>query len=224
MKDIVSGKGSGIVLLCRAGFEGDCAAEIQDKTAELGVYGYCQTQPDQAYVTYNCQHEEAEHIARKLSLKDLVFAREMFALLGPVKLAGIEDRASEVIDVLKPHRETFGLAGELRVETPDTNEANQLSKFCRKFSVPLRQALRKEELLSNKPLAKRPMLHVLFVNSAHALVGYSYSYNQTVHEGGIVRLRMPKEAPSRSTLKLDEAFQVFVPENEQEKRVHSGMK
>lgn len=224
MSEIVNGRGSGIVLLCRAGFEGDCAAEIQDKTAELGVYGYCQTQPEQAYVTYHCQHEEAEHIARKLTLKDLVFAREMFALLGPVKVAGIEDRASEVIKVLKPHQETFGLAGELRVGTPDTNEANQLSKFCRKFSVPLRQALRKEELLSNKPLAKRPMLHVLFVNAAHALVGYSYSYNQTIHNGGIVRLRMPKEAPSRSTLKLDEAFQVFVPENEHEKRVHSGMK
>ena len=73
----------------------------------------------------------------------------------------------------------------------DTNEANQLSKFCRKFSVPLRQALRKEELLSNKPLAKRPLLHVLFVNSAHALTGYSYSYNQTPYDGGILRLRMP---------------------------------
>ena len=215
---------SGIILLCRAGFEGDCAAEIQDKATELGIYGYCQTQPNQGYVTYNCQAEEAEHIARKLPLKDLVFAREMFALLSPVKLAGIEDRASEVIKALEPHRETFGLAGELRVETPDTNEANQLSKFCRKFSVPLRQALRKEELLSNKPLAKRPLLHVLFVNSAHALVGYSYSYNQTPYDGGILRLRMPKDGPSRSTLKLDEAFQVFVPENEQEKRIQPGMK
>ena len=54
---------SGIILLCRAGFEGDCAAEIQDKATELGIYGYCQTQPNQAYVTYNCQAEEAEHIA-----------------------------------------------------------------------------------------------------------------------------------------------------------------
>ena len=128
--------------------------------------------------------------------------------LSPIKLAGVEDRASEVIKALKLHRETFGLAGELRVETPDTNEANQLSKFCRKFSVPLRQALRKEELLSYKPLAKRPLLHVLFVNSAHALVGYSYSYNQTPYDGGILRLRMPKDGPSRSTLKLDEAFQI----------------
>ena len=41
---------NGLVLLCRAGFEGDCAAEIQEKAAALGVYGYCQTQADQAYV------------------------------------------------------------------------------------------------------------------------------------------------------------------------------
>lgn len=215
---------SGIVLLCRAGFEGDCAAEIQDKTAGLGVFGYCQTQTDQAYVVYHCQAEEADHIARKLALSDLVFTREMFVTLGSVQLAGIDDRVSALVEALLPHQETFGLAGELRVETPDTNEANQLSKFCRKFSVPLRQGLRKHELLSNKPLAKRPLLHVMMVNAAHALFGYSYSYNQTPYVGGIVRLRMPKDGPSRSTLKLDEAFAVFVPEDEQEKRIQAGMK
>ncbi|TDP28950.1 23S rRNA (cytidine2498-2'-O)-methyltransferase [Idiomarina aquatica] len=215
---------SGIILLCRAGFESDCAAEIQDKATELGIYGYCQTQPDQAYVTYHCQAEEADHIARKLALKELVFAREMFVLLSAIKLAGVEDRASAVLEALLPHQESFALAGDLRVETPDTNEANQLSKFCRKFSVPLRQTLRKAELLSNKPLAKRPLLHVMFVNSAHALTGYSYSYNQTPHVGGILRLKMPKDGPSRSTLKLDEAFQVFVPEHERDKRIQAGMK
>jgi 23S rRNA (cytidine2498-2'-O)-methyltransferase len=215
---------SGIILLCRAGFEGDCAAEIQDKATELGIYGYCQTQPDQAYVTYHCQAEEADHIARKLALKELVFAREMFVLLSAIKMAGVEDRASAVLEALLPHQESFGLAGELRVETPDTNEANQLSKFCRKFAVPLRQSLRKAELLSNKPLAKRPLLHVMFVNSAHALTGYSYSYNQTPYAGGILRLRMPKDGPSRSTLKLDEAFQVFVPEEERDKRIQAGMR
>ena len=34
--------------------------------------------------------------------------------------------------------------GELRVEAADTNEAKELTTFCRKFSVPLRQALRVE--------------------------------------------------------------------------------
>ena len=41
---------------------------------------------------------------------------------------------------------------------------------------------------------------------------------------GIPRLRMPKDAPSRSTLKLDEAFHVFVPKDEQESRLQPGMR
>ncbi len=32
--------------------------------------------------------------------------------------------------------------GELRVEVADTNESKELLKFCRKFTVPLRAALR----------------------------------------------------------------------------------
>ena len=40
---------------------------------------------------------------------------------------------------------------------------------------------------------------------------------------GILRLRMPSDAPSRSTLKLDEAFNVFIPEQQRESRVAAGM-
>jgi len=215
---------NGLVLLCRAGFEGDCAAEIQEKAAALGVYGYCQTQADQAYVVYHCQAEEADHLAKKLPLKELIFTRTFFVLLTSAQLAGIEDRVSVVKEALEPHKEWFGLAGALRVETPDSNEANAIAKFCRKFAVPLRQGLRAADLLSKKPLAKRPFLHVFFVNKAYALLGYSYSFNQSPFEEGILRLRMPSNGPSRSTLKLDEAFHVFIPEDEREQRIQAGMR
>jgi len=33
----------------------------------------------------------------------------------------------------------FPLCGDLRVEYADTSEGRELSKFCRKISVPLRQ-------------------------------------------------------------------------------------
>ncbi|WP_455209712.1 hypothetical protein, partial [Kaarinaea lacus] len=32
-----------LFLYCRTGFENDCAAEITDKAAHLGVSGYCKT-------------------------------------------------------------------------------------------------------------------------------------------------------------------------------------
>jgi 23S rRNA (cytidine2498-2'-O)-methyltransferase len=41
---------------------------------------------------------------------------------------------------------------------------------------------------------------------------------------GILRLRMPSDGPSRSTLKLDEAFNVFIPEQQRETRVAAGMR
>lgn len=41
---------------------------------------------------------------------------------------------------------------------------------------------------------------------------------------GIPRLKFPSDAPSRSTLKLEEAFHVFIPHDEWEERLASGMK
>ena len=40
---------------------------------------------------------------------------------------------------------------------------------------------------------------------------------------GIPRLRFPADAPSRSTLKLEEAFHVFIPADEWDERPASGM-
>ena len=40
---------------------------------------------------------------------------------------------------------------------------------------------------------------------------------------GIPRLRFPADAPSRSTLKLEEAFHVFIPADEWDERTASGM-
>lgn len=41
---------------------------------------------------------------------------------------------------------------------------------------------------------------------------------------GIMRLKFPNQSPSRSTLKLDEAFLTFVEKDERDTRVTSGMK
>lgn len=52
------------------------------------------------------------------------------------------DRISPIVTVLQGVIER---AGELRVEVPDTNESKELLKFCRKFTVPLRHALRQQK-------------------------------------------------------------------------------
>lgn len=219
---------TGIVAYCRPGFEGDCSAELQEKTAALGIFGYCQTKPQQGYVVYRCQPEEADHLAKKMALAELIFTRQFFVIVAhiadlpqddrvsAVQVALLDDDVQEAFAAIKP-------AGDIRVETPDTNLGKELSKFCRKFTVPLRQGLRKIDWLTSKESDRRPTLHAFFLSNHEVYLGFSYSFNQSPWLMGIPRLRFPNEAPSRSTLKLDEAFQVFVPAHEREERISSGM-
>ena len=65
--------------------------------------------------------------------------------------------------------------GDIRIETPDKNEAKELLKFCRKFTVPLRQALRGNQMLTARDTDRIPVMHVCFIEPGHCYVGYSYT-------------------------------------------------
>ena len=47
--------------------------------------------------------------------------------------------------------------------------------------------------------------------------------NASAHPLGILRLKFPAKAPSRSTLKLDEAIQVFMSKSQQQQRLQASM-
>ncbi len=210
-----------LFLFCRAGYEKDCAAEIQVRAAELDIGGFVKTNTNDGYVIFQCfQAGDAEILAKNISLDSLIFARQMFAAKALLKGLPEQDRITPIVEALADIHK----AGELRVETPDTNEAKELSNFCRKFTVPLRQALRKSGNLLEKENPKRPIIHVCFVAPGQAYVGFSLSNNSSPYFMGIPRLRVAADAPSRSTLKLDEAFIHFIPKDEQETRLSSGMR
>lgn len=209
-----------LFLYCRAGYEKDCAAEIQQRAAELNVGGFVKTNRNDGYVIFQCfQVGDADLLAEQIELDSLIFTRQMFAANELLKDLPEGDRVTPIVDALaKVHR-----AGELRVETPDTNEAKELSTFCRKLTVPLRQALKRSGALLEKENPKRPIIHVCFVGPGTAYVGYSLSHNSSPYFMGIPRLKIASDAPSRSTLKLDEAFIHFIPKSEHEQRLRSGM-
>lgn len=209
-----------LFLFCRAGYEKECAAEIQHRAAELDIGGFVKTNRNDAYVIFQCfQAGDAAVLAQKIKLDSLIFARQMFAAKALLKNLPEDDRITPIVEALAE----VNKAGELRVETPDTNEAKELSNFCRKFTVPLRQKLKKAGCLLEKENPKRPIIHVCFVASGTAYVGYSLSNNSSPNFMGIPRLKMAADAPSRSTLKLDEAFIHFIPKEAQEERLRSGM-
>ncbi|NNN98529.1 23S rRNA (cytidine(2498)-2'-O)-methyltransferase RlmM [Vibrio sp. B1-2] len=212
-----------VMLYCRAGFEKECAGEIQDKATKLEVFGFPRVKNNTGYVLFECyQVGDADKLIKEVDFQSLIFARQMFAVAAEFSDLPKDDRISPILSELA-ELEDFPRCGDIRIETPDTNEAKELLKFCRKFTVPLRQALRGKGILSNKESAKRPVLHVCFIQPGHCFVGYSYTNNNSPFFMGIPRLKFPADAPSRSTLKLEEAFHVFIPREEWDERLAPGM-
>ncbi|OCG72435.1 23S rRNA (cytidine(2498)-2'-O)-methyltransferase RlmM [Gilliamella sp. Occ3-1] len=210
-----------IILYCRCGFEKECANEITDRAAQKEVYGFAKVKENSGYVVFECyQDDEAQLLIKNLDFRTLIFARQMFVAGDLLVDLPTDDRISPIIDALYG---CIDKAGDLRVEVADTNEGKALSGFCRKFTVPLRQALRSKRILLKIENPSRPVVHLFFINNSSCYVGYSLSQNNSPFYMGIPRLKFPSDAPSRSTLKLEEAFHIFIPYDEWEERLEGGL-
>ncbi|RKS86807.1 23S rRNA (cytidine2498-2'-O)-methyltransferase [Orbus hercynius] len=210
-----------IILYCRSGFEKECAAEITDKAAEFSIFGFAKVKEQTGFIEFECYQEgEAEKLLTSLNFRTLIFARQMFVAGSLLTDLPVNDRISPIIAALD---ECVIKMGSLRVEVADTNEGKELTNFCRKFTVPLRQALRDKRLLLKVENPLKPVMHLLFINSHSCFVGYSYSNNNSPFYMGIPRLKFPADAPSRSTLKLEEAFHVLIPYEEWDERLKGGL-
>lgn len=215
-----------IVLYCRPGFEKECGAEIQEKAAWNEMYGYLELKKNQGLVFFHLHDENhGEALINKLPLKRLIFARQWFVTLTEKIDLPDYNRVEAIVDALGNEWQY----DELRMETADTNDGKALSKFCRKLAVPLRQGLRKVNVLTDKQKGSElqqdgAILHALFLSGQEVILGFSLTKNSSEHVMGIPRLKFPSQAPSRSTLKLDEAFLYFIPKNEWDSRLTSGMK
>jgi 23S rRNA (cytidine2498-2'-O)-methyltransferase len=154
-----------------------------------------------------------------LSRRPPWFARSIFAGAGPHALTE-RDRIKPLLDVARSLDPPFEA---LWLETPDSNEGKQRSALCRRLAAPLEVAAARERLLDRRD-PRRVRLHVLFVDATHALVGVSRAATGSRWPMGIPRLAMPRDAPSRSTLKLAEAFITFLDDDERARAVKPGMR
>jgi 23S rRNA C2498 (ribose-2'-O)-methylase RlmM len=158
-----------LALYCRIGFEKEVAAEITDRASERGVFGFARVVENSGYVIFECyQPGDADRLAQEIPFNRLIFARQMIVVSDFLENLDPQDRISPILAQYKRIAEDINLkqAVELFVETADTNEAKELSTFCRKFTVPLRQALKKQGWLQGKPNAKRgQILHCFFIGN-----------------------------------------------------------
>ncbi|MEX0732815.1 MAG: 23S rRNA (cytidine(2498)-2'-O)-methyltransferase RlmM [Aquisalimonadaceae bacterium] len=209
----------GLLFYCRAGSENDCAAEIMDLVSGYGVAGYCRTQPDTGHVVF--QRSGGEPLARlveKLHWLDLIFARQWLVLLKIVSHLPPDDRVTPLLASLAGYRRSYA---DLWLEYPDTNEGKGLSRFCKRFRGALAGALEATGISVTAAVADR-RLHAFFTDSTRALLAEAPVARTTPWHSGILRLKQPGEAPSRSTLKLDEALQVLLNADERQALLEPG--
>jgi 23S rRNA (cytidine2498-2'-O)-methyltransferase len=216
-----------LILYCRPGLENDTAAEIMARAAEHDVPGYVKANPGTGWLQFAGSGDvSVADLLSRQAFAGLIFPRQWFLLLAHLRELPPDDRVSPLAAAFGTHR-----PGDVWVEYPDTNEGKELSKLARGVEGHLQRRLHTAAGRKSRPAhddnadrdgaapAHRRQHktglrgHVLLLSGAEALVGVSPCENSAPWPLGYPRLRFPREAPSRSTLKLEEAWHVLLGED-----------
>jgi 23S rRNA (cytidine2498-2'-O)-methyltransferase len=211
---------SRLLLQCRAGFEKECAQEIMATAAEMGVDGFVKARPDSGFATFHPNQEDmGVELGKHVEFRRLVFPRQMVCVQDLLSDLPENDRVTPIVAAAKSLGRPFTA---LWIETPDTNDGKSLASLIKPLTPHLEKALKKAGVAIDDSRAE-DRLHVFFVGGRACYVGMAAVDNSSPWPMGIVRLRMPSAAPSRSTLKLAEALLEFLDEKERAKRLVPGM-
>ncbi|HSE12845.1 MAG TPA: 23S rRNA (cytidine(2498)-2'-O)-methyltransferase RlmM, partial [Rudaea sp.] len=201
---------------CRAGFETECSEEIAASAAALSIVPDIHAEP--GFVACRLDPEpDAGALNTLADWRRAIFARQSliaFAHLGPLPR---NDRLAPIMAALSERGERYFDAW---VEAPETDEGKALAPFCRSFGNALIGGLKNARLLD--PEAPR-RLHAFFPQSDNVYLAAVDPRVSAPWPQGIPRLKFPREAPSRSTLKLEEALLVLLDDNERERWLKPGM-
>jgi len=211
-----------LLCYCRQGFEPELAAELGERAAMTGLPGYARAQRNDGHVLFFC--EDAAGLSARLPWRELIFARQKLVLLAELRGVDPRDRIAPVLAALSgqwPQGQRFG---DLWVEHPDSDAAKPLAGLARAFGNALRPVLRKAGLLSDKPQPRLPRLHLCFLDGDHLLLAVADPGDSAPWPLGIPRLKLLPDAPSRSALKLEEAFLTLLSPEERQARLRPGMR
>jgi len=216
---MMSPTAKGLILLCRPGFESECAAEAESIAHHAGFIGRARTTPNAGHVHFVFD----ELFDWKLALEAapfsaFVFARQRSIWVERVADMPAEDRATPLVEAIAALELQIG---RIEVETADTNEAKTLGGFLKRFIPHIERSLTAHRILRNKD--DLPTLHLFFKDSSQVDLGLSRPGDASPWNMGIARLRMPRNAPSRSTLKLAEAFDALLTEEERTQSLKPGL-
>jgi 23S rRNA (cytidine2498-2'-O)-methyltransferase len=198
-----------LLLYCRAGFERECAQEI----TTLRGTGKALADAGSGFVEFTADSANSGVV----KCGDLIFARQCVEVFGHIEGLPRGDRLTPIMTALAASGERYCDAW---VEAADNDAGKALAAFCKSFGNALIGALKKARLLD--PSAPR-RLHAFFPQGDKVYIGAMRPAASSPWPQGIPRLKFPRAAPSRSTLKLDEAFMVLLDDDERARWLRPGM-
>lgn len=193
------------LLLTRAGFEADAAAEIEVRAAQAGLSGFARVHVNDGWLEWTRVHGNPGAFPAPL-----IFANRTFAILCPFADLPETDRAGALAQLVPA-----GRWGRLELLHADTNEGRSLNRFLPGFEPHLKRALTAKSLLASGAEGK---LGFFFQDSRTGFVCREINAVPT-----LPRLRLHAEAPSRSALKLEEACLRFFTPEERARYLRPGM-
>jgi len=217
----VTASASSIVALCRAGFEPECALDLAAlvEAVQAPCAASARILPGVVMLPLSRPLAPAR-MTQAIASRPPIFAREVSLGTIPLPL-GERDRITPVVAAAR----ALGVqCGALWLEYPDTNDGKHLSAMCRRLEPLLQSALHSAQVLTANENLRLPRLHVIFASKQEACVATSAPAWNSAWPMGIPRLRMPRDVPSRSTLKLAEAFGTFLTDDEPLRLLRPGLR
>jgi 23S rRNA (cytidine2498-2'-O)-methyltransferase len=211
----------GLILLCRPGFENECAAEASIMTQHAGLSGFARAEAGSGFVHY-IFHELVDWslVSEATPFDHWVFARQRLIWVDRVSDLPQEDRATPLLEAIAALDMQIG---RLWAEMADTNDAKSIAGFLKRFMPHIERGLHKRRILrGDKP--DLPTLHLFFRDSSQIDICLTYPDSASPWPMGIARMRMPRNAPSRSTLKLAEAFECLMTADERKTSLRAGLR
>ena len=231
---------------CRAGFEGECAQEIAAWAAGMSVAGAAAA--GSGFVVFGLPRDAADSIDALADWRRAIFARQSLVAFAHLAELPRADRLTPIMAALAERGERYCDAW---VEAPETDEGKALAPFCKSFGNALIGGLKKARLLEPAATGRTPSatgrspsatgrspsaaeamdgrerpprrLHAFFPQSDNVYLCAADPGSSAPWPQGIPRLKFPREAPSRSTLKLEEALLTLLDAGERERWLKPGM-
>lgn len=208
----------GTLALCRAGFESEASAELEAAAEYHGAFGEMDAPAGRGLVVLHTDDATLGQLSQ-IHVNELIFCRTALPWFACLELP-TTNRLAPIVAACQAANLRVNV---LEAEFPDTNDGKAQSGFCKRFWPHLEKALRDCGCWQpNNP--RLPALHLVFADATTLYLATSLPSQRPAFPMGIPRLKMPVEAPSRSTLKLAEAFLTLLSEDERRQHLKAGMR